>query len=130
MAKPTSDKKEYYFLVKGTVMFTDSQDEHPESVGQLGLNAVITRDKRELNLEAISNAHRSMNVSFEKRAKGAARIVELTIDNIIFLGHMTAEEFAHASSPSQEELAEKLKQAIGRPDLSIVPTPLDPMKGN
>lgn len=129
MTQPTAaEKKDHYFFVTGSALFTNPED--PENVARVTLNSVFTHDSRELQLRGISTGHKALYAAFVQKTSQTFKVVDLTIENIIYLGHMTADDFGQQPRESEEELAAKIKEAIGRPDLSLVPTPLDPMKGN
>lgn len=83
-----------YYLVCGKIVFM-----HPEQQPQvLSLNGYIQHDKTTLSKKALRTACNSLLHTFSQRVEAEdpeskVQVLEVLLDNIIYLGQMTDEEF-------------------------------------
>lgn len=86
-------KKQYYFLVTGTVMFATTEGE----TGQVMINAIVTNKDRLFPSRLIGKAQQAIQLHFFKKINDATvTVLDVPIQNIVNLGLMTEAEF-HAA---------------------------------
>lgn len=85
--------KQHYYLVSGTLIFT-VEENGQTNVGNVELNALVHDDERNVTLSIIGKAQTGLQLNFRQRQPDpATQIIDVIVANMIYLGHMTKEEF-------------------------------------
>ncbi len=109
----SNTKHQHFWLIAGTVVFVMKGEDIPASVP---LNSVLRQDDLTLNVASVSRAQMGLQAVLAPKMAGAGEydIVDDVINNLMYLGWMTMEEFEAGAIPKQEEPA--------KPHLSVVQT--------
>ena len=84
--------KFHYYMVVGTLMFHEAKD--PEGIGSTTLNAIIASDTKDIRVKEIGKAQTALQQQLHNRTPGVLmNVVDVTLMNFIYLGHLTQEEF-------------------------------------
>lgn len=101
-----SDKR-HYFLVAGLLLVELPNPENPEETALVEPkhNAVVYSEKNLIDLNLLAKAQEALQMIFHQRSGGdnSAMIRDVTVLNIIYMGHMTEEEFNYRPRPAANE---------------------------
>lgn len=98
-------KKQHYFLISGRVIFQAG-----ENTGDVTLNGIVVNDTRNFPARLIGKAQQVLQVLFFKKIDPTGtNVIDVPINSVSYLGHMTEKEF-HAA-PEGMTLQEKVSTA-------------------
>lgn len=100
----------HYYLVTGSMLFRDPQDQSHNNVGNVNLNAVITSESKTVPLRLMNKANQALHIAFNQKVGTKLEIVDTVLNNFCYLGAMTQEEFY--AQPDQKEMEAELKEAL------------------
>lgn len=90
---PTEEEKFYHYLVSANVVYSQDQDGQT-LVGTRNVNCMVTSARPVFGVAQIAQAQMGVGQQFDHKMMGAEyQIVDITILNLMLLGHMTKEEF-------------------------------------
>jgi len=94
-----NQKKRHFHLIAGSILVHDEDD---GTLSTLTLNGMLRTDIKYLNVADIGKAQQVLQMVFHQRnqanpegAPANFKIVDVVINNIMHLGHMTEAEFNH-----------------------------------
>ena len=83
--------KKHYYLVHGSIVFTDKENENPV---KLDLNAILPTDTPNIDTKALGKAQQNLQLTFHKKMEDETlQVVDVILNSISYLGCMTHEEF-------------------------------------
>lgn len=84
----TEETKQYHYLVAGNVII--SIDDSVQSIPQ---NAMILTDVPNIGLFQLGKAQQALQLTLFKKMGETVQVVDVIINNVVLLGHMTPSEF-------------------------------------
>jgi hypothetical protein len=101
--------KNHYHLAATKVIFTDNED---NKVSELEFNVVLAIPVKEIGIKDIGTIQQQAQMLFFKKLESTDyTVVDVFIQAISYLGHMTQEQFTHRPEPSKE-LTKAVKDAL------------------
>ena len=83
--------KKHYYLVHGSIVFTDKENENPV---KLDLNAILPTDTQNIDTKALGKAQQNLQLTFRKKMEDPElKVVDVILNSLSYLGCMTHEEF-------------------------------------
>lgn len=89
-----SSEKKHYTMVVGTIVLQETPES--ESLNTLNLNAVVNSERLEFTQQSIGKAQQALQIQFRRQhpQMAQAKVVDVILLNLVYLGHMTAEDFS------------------------------------
>lgn len=111
MTEETTQTKQHYYLVAGNVVIED--DGNVQAIPQ---NAMIVTDEPHIGVHQLGKAQQALQLSLFKKLNATTNVVDVLITGIMYLGHMTADEFNF--KPEGMEVQERAKPSAEIIDLT------------
>lgn len=112
-----ASKKNFYFLISGSVVFVNQPDTVNENIGSIQMNGVLISDINSIPARSLGKAQQILQINFMKQmGQSAPKIVDVSLHNFVLLGEFTHDEF-HQAPEGME-----LKKVDKKPELKVVKT--------
>lgn len=104
MRNPVKGAKKHHYLICGTVFFVvKDEGGEPQGIGNVSLNAMSVSQFNMITAKQLGAAQQALQMRALQKV-GEVEFVDVVIQNICHLGHMTDEEFgAQNITPDNDE---------------------------
>lgn len=130
-------EKAHHFLVSAIILFTSNET---PAVMSMPLNCAVTQKTKDLPVQSIARMQQAAQMQFHNRHQdGSLKIIDVVINNIMYVGEMTQEEFTRppeGMTVQEQEAVQKqvqdeiaavkdtkaapAKKTADKPDLKVV----------
>lgn len=101
--KPKVAKRKHYFMACAQIVF---KVEGNEDANVMSMNGIITQDATNISRDSLGQIQKTVQINFHQRMTDVKfEIIDVIIQNIMHLGHMTQDEFMRL--PEGVELKQK-----------------------